>query len=126
MSAPARDRMLRRERGSAAAGRLGVRILETEAGAVEAVGEVEGHPVEEQVALAIDENAHALLLVDLVLPRGLLLERQLVRHAGAAASHDRDPEAVVEEALLLHDRLDLIGRLVRDVNHRSSLVPFTA
>src|SRR5262245_47942872 len=70
MSAPARGRRLRRERGSAAAGRFSVRVQEAEAGAIEAVGEVEGHPVEEQVALAIDENAHALLLVDLVVPAG--------------------------------------------------------
>src|SRR6059036_3964396 len=117
---------LRRERSAAAAGRFRVRVEEAEPGAVQAVGKVERHPVEEQVALAIDENADALLLVNLVLPGGLLLERQLVRHAGAAASDDRDPEAVVQESLILHDGLDLLGRLVRDVNHRSSFEPFTA
>src|SRR6266496_1352455 len=74
---------LRRERRTAAAGRLGVRIVEAETGAVQPVGEVERRLVEEQVAFAVDENADALLLVDLVALGGLLLERQLVGHPGA-------------------------------------------
>src|SRR5438876_1829715 len=79
------------ERRAATARRFGVRVGEAEPGAVQAVREVERRPVQDEIALRVDEDAHAVLLVDLVPLDGLLLEGQLVRHAGAAASDHRDP-----------------------------------
>src|ERR1041385_5041913 len=114
------------ERRPAAARRLGVRVREAESGAVQTVREIERRPVEDEVALPVDEDAHAVLLVHLVSLDGVLLERQLVRHAGAAAADDGDPQTVPLEFLLLQDALDLFRRLVRDVNHRSSLDCFIA
>src|SRR6185503_11667970 len=114
-------RSLAGERGAAAAGGLGVRVDEAEPGACEPVAEIQRRSVQEERALAVHDDADAFLFVDLVSLRGVLLEVQIVRHAGAAAADHRDPQAVAEKPFLLHDLLDLLRRLVRDVNHRPSV-----
>src|SRR5258708_1786190 len=79
------------ERGAATAGRDHVRVLDLEAGALEAVDEVDRRARHVREALAIDEQADALVLEDRVLV-ALLVERQRVLETGAAAAANADAQ----------------------------------
>src|SRR5260363_251750 len=82
------------ERLAAAAARLGVRVLEGEAGALERDDEVDRRALEIFEALVIDEHAHALTLDHGVLRLAAADEAHIVFEPGAAAGFDHDPEAV--------------------------------
>src|SRR5262245_22632350 len=83
------------ERVAAAAGALGVRVLDREAGAVEAVDVVDLDPADVLDAHGVDVHLHALRLGDLVAVLLGVFPAQLVAEAGAPAAHDSEPEAPI-------------------------------
>src|SRR3989338_3379536 len=111
--------------GAAAAGLLGVGVVELKPAAHEAVLEVDRHAVEVQMALRVDENFDSVLLKDLVvLLRGRLIEGEDVRHPRAAAALDPNAQAEIG-LLLLGDELFHLLRCRRcECNHWSSRASF--
>src|SRR2546425_5245900 len=101
---------------------LHVRIVEREAGAEHAVVHVVDLAAAEiRGAVPVDVDLDALRLDDVVVGLRLVLPAELVRHAGAAAAHDADPEPPLGLALLEAQLRDLLrGR----VSHRDhSILP---
>src|SRR5205085_2963282 len=77
------------ERGAAAAGRDHVRVLDLEAGALQAVDEVDRRAADVRQALAVDEERDALVLEQLVAV-ALLVEGPRVLEARAPAAAHAD------------------------------------
>ena len=100
------------ERGTAAAGRDHVRVVDLEAGALETVDEVDHRALDVGQARAVDQQADALVLEDGVAV-ALLVERECILEAGAAATAHPDPESggVGRAALGGEELADLLGAL---------------
>ena len=105
------------EGGAAAAGLLGVGVLEDEALAVEAVGKVELGADQVDVGLLVHHHLDAKLLDDLVRLALLVGDGQVIGEAGAAAALDGDAQAhVVLDPFFVSEILDLLGGLCRNLN----------
>jgi hypothetical protein len=92
---------LRRERRTAAAGARGVRIDEVESLPHQRLFVVQRHAVQIEKRLGIDEDPHAVELVDAVALAGPRVELDGVGKPRAAAAH----HAQAQSALLLARRL---------------------
>src|SRR5688572_6547093 len=71
------------------------------------------------MALAVDENLRAVSFEHLVTEPRLLLPREGVAQAGAPAAFDADAQAALTDALLGHQRFDLLRRAFCDFDHGS-------
>jgi hypothetical protein len=70
---------------------------------------VERGAVEKQQALLIDENLRALGPLEyLVAEPRLLVPRERIAETGAASTLDADTQTALADALLRHQRLDLL------------------
>src|SRR5688500_8529249 len=116
--------VLDRERRAAAAGALGLRVVEGEALADQAGVVVEDGAVEELVALPVDGDARAFgALEHFVVVAGVGLPREHVAHPRAAAGLHADPQAAAGHALLV-EQLSNLGIHVRaDFDHDPSILP---
>ena len=100
---------------AAAAGFLGVGILEDEALPIESVGKVELGADQIDVRLLVHHDFHAILLDDLVRLALLIGDVKIVGQAGATAALHGDAEAdIVGDALFLGKVLDFLGGLFGD------------
>ena len=117
-----RDLLLVRdaERGAATACRDHVRVVDLEAGALQALDVVDDRPVHVGQARTVDEQAQAVVLEDLVAV-ALRVERERVLEARAAAAAHADAEARCAHvgALGGEELLDLLGALVGEGDHVS-------
>src|SRR5689334_22759077 len=108
------------KRASAAAGRLGVRIVEHETFANEVRVVVEHRSVEIQKTLLVDKNLGAFRpFVDLVAETRFLLPREGVTQPRASAALDPDAQTAILNALLGHQAADLACGSFRNLNHFS-------
>src|SRR6188508_1573500 len=108
------------ERTAATAGRLRVRSVEAEAFAKQAGVVLEHRAVQVQETLLVDENFCAVgPLEDFVAEPRLSLPREGVAQARAAAAFHADPQTAVGDALLGHQRANLLRRGVRNLDHLS-------
>src|SRR5215207_5242212 len=80
------------EGAAAAAGRLDVRVLELEAGALETLDVIDLRADEVHQAHLVDDDLHALDL-ELLIDFRRRVEVQVVREAGASAADDAQPQA---------------------------------
>src|SRR5262245_30928452 len=109
---------LRPERAAAAAGGLGVRIVEDEPLADEIRVVVQHGAVQVQQALPVDEDLGAFrTLEDLVARSRDSLPGERVAQARAAATLHADAQSAVVDALLGHQRADFARRRFGDLNH---------
>ena len=108
------------EGGAAAAGRDDVRVLDLEAGALQALDVVDDRAPHVREARAVDEHAEAVVLEDLVAV-ALGVERERVLEAGAAAAAHADAQAggLHVGALRRQELLDLLGAFLGEGDHVS-------
>src|SRR3990172_7583936 len=106
------SRGLGRERGSAAAGRLRVRILDCEPAAHVVVDEVDLRALEVAQADRIHEQTDAVDLERLVRRRVAfaLVNHEAVLEAGTPAALDKDPQAGAHAVFLRPEFVDLFSR----------------
>src|SRR3954470_6723556 len=106
------------ERGAAAAGRDHVRVVDLEAGALEALDVVDDRALDVRQARTIDEQPQAVVLEDLVVVAPAV-EGQGVLEAGAAAAADADAQSGGGHvrALRGQELLDLLGASVGEGDH---------
>src|SRR5688572_16926911 len=97
------------EAGAAAAGALGLRVHELEPRAVQALDVVDLGPLEVLVAHHVDVELHPVRHELLVHVGRLFLEVEVVLEAGAPASDDPDPKALLAEVLGGANLFDLGG-----------------
>src|SRR5690606_12731671 len=109
------------EGGAAAAGAADVGVTELEAGPLDALHVVDLRAVQVLEAQGIHVELDAVRLEVLVHLRGLVFEVEIVLEAGAAASHDAEPEALSLQALRARNFLDLAGRERGDRNHGGNI-----
>src|SRR5207244_3226455 len=107
---------------AAAAARLDVRVLDGEARAHHVVlDEIDLAALEVGGAVPVDDDLHAVSLDHAVVTPRLIFPAELVRHAGAPATHDANPQAPFGLAFLQAQ----VGHLPRgglaQRNHWSSL-----
>src|SRR5581483_5832743 len=95
----------------------GVRVVDDEAAALEAVLEVDLGAFEVHRAAGVDVDLVAVLLDDVVVLAPVVVEGQTVAEAGAAAAADEEPQRIADLALALHEALDLLRRRGRDRDH---------
>lgn len=76
------------ERCAAAAGAIGVGVVECEALAVEAAFVVEAHADDVEVAFFVDDDFDAFVFDDFIVGCDVGVEIEFVGHAGAAAGDD--------------------------------------
>src|SRR5262245_12050992 len=107
----------RAEGTAAAAGLLRVRVVEHEALRKERGVVVERRAVQEEIALLVHENLGAVTFEDLVTETGHLLPGKGVAQARAATALDTDTQTAIADALLGHQRLDLVRRGIGNLNH---------
>src|SRR5262245_22363617 len=110
-------RASRAEGTTAAAGLLRVRVVEHEALREERGVVIEGRALQEEIALLIHENLGAVTFEDFVAETGHLLPGKGVAQARAATALHTDTETAVADALLGHQRFDLVRRSVGDLDH---------
>src|SRR5439155_7807186 len=125
---------LHRERAGAAAGALGLRILDAEAAAIQVVVEIDGHAVEVHQAAFVDDDRHAVELESLIQLRiDLRIEIELMLEAGAPA--DDHPHAQVKLLghiaaarlpLVVDDSLDFACRFFGYRDSHESPLPSTS
>src|SRR5579883_1088756 len=101
-------RALHAERRPAPAAALGVRVRDLEALALEVLDVVDLDPLEVEDALRIDHDVEAVLGEERVVG-ALLVDRETVLEAGAAAALDEDAEGLALGLLLLGDELADLG-----------------
>src|SRR5215216_7941100 len=108
------------EGGAAAAGRDHVRVVDLEAGALEALDVVDDSALDVGQARPVDEQAQPVVLEDRV-TLALAVERQGVLEAGAAAAAHADAQPCGADvgALRGEELLDLLGALVGEGDHVS-------
>ena len=108
---------LRRERRTAAAGARGVRIDEVESLPHQRLFVVQRHAVQIEERLGIDEDAHAVELVDAVALAGLRVELDGIRKPRAAAAHHAQAQAALfgRNAFLGHGGADALDGAVGDL-----------
>ncbi len=106
------------ERGTTAAGRDHVRVLDLEAGPLEPVHEVDHGSLHVRKARAIDEQANPLVLEDGVAV-ALLIERERVLEPRAAAASNPDPQpgGLDDRRLSGEEFVNLLGTLVGESDH---------
>src|SRR5207237_8880800 len=113
------SRCLYAERHTAAAGALRVRVVEDEPLTEQARVVVEDSAFEQPEALGIDEHLRAhRALTDDVRVLGRLLPAEDVLEPRAAARLHADPETGRAKGALDQHLLDLVRRVLRDLNHR--------
>src|SRR3954447_15891379 len=96
------------ERLPAATGRRGVRVLDREAAAGDRIDEVDFGAVEITDADRVDEELHAVRLVDLVAGAlAVFLDHEAVLEAGTAATLHEDPQAAARLVLFGEKLVDL-------------------
>src|SRR3954464_654334 len=97
-----------RSEGTAAPARLlGVRIVEDESFRQQRRVVVEDRPLQEQIALAVDEDPGAVPLEHLVPEARVLFPGKGVAQSRAPAALDAHAQTTFADALLRHQRLDL-------------------
>src|ERR1019366_7474706 len=106
-----------RERRAAAAGALGVRVVELEARSVEAFDVVDLGVLEVLEAHRIDVELHAVRLELLVHVADLVLEVEVVGEASAASADHAQAEPLPAKGFGLGDLADLRGGLLGDRDH---------
>src|SRR2546423_2719506 len=106
------------ERGAAPARRNDVRVLDLEAGAHQALGVVHRGAVHVAEAELVDDDPDAVVLEDPVAVP-LLVERQLVLEARAAAAAHGHAEPRVRVLLVREQGPDLLGGYVGESYHGS-------
>src|SRR5688572_840656 len=112
------------ERAAAAAVLLGVRVVEDEPFAEQIGVVIERGAVEKEIALLVDEDLGAVgPLEHLVAKARLALPRKRVAEARAAAALDSHAEPSLADALLGHQRTDLLGGGLGDLDHRQWAAP---
>src|SRR5690242_6787540 len=99
----------RAEGAAATAGLLRVRVVEHEPLGQKRRVVIERGALEEQVALLVDEDLRAVALEDFVSCSGFLLPGECVAQSRAAAAFDADTKTTIGDALLGHQRFDLLG-----------------
>src|SRR2546422_2870799 len=87
------ERRLRAERAAAAARGLGLRVLDREAGALDAVHVIDFRTGQQRSALGIHDDLHTASFDDSVIVRRLRLEGHAVLIAVAAAAFHIDAQA---------------------------------
>src|ERR1019366_7176686 len=106
-----------RERRAAAAGALGVRVVELEARSVEAYDVVDLGVLEVLEAHRIDVELHAVRLELLVHVAALVLEVEVVGEPGAPSTDHAQSQPLPGEGLGLGDFANLGGGLLGDRDH---------
>src|SRR3954454_14205421 len=111
---------LHAEGGAAAAGRDDVRVIDLEAGALHGLDVVDDRALDVGQRGAVDENAQAVVLEDLV-ARTLLVEGERVLEPGAAATTHPHAEAgrLHVSALGRQELLHFLGALFGEGDHVS-------
>src|SRR5207248_4942804 len=101
------------KRTAATAGLGRVRVIEDEAAAVEAVGEVQLCTRKIEERFWIDENANAIDVEHLVILSSFAIEAQRIGKPGTSATLDADAQAVrLRDLVRFHDLPYLAGGLV--------------
>src|SRR5580698_7825502 len=108
---------LRRKRRTAAAGARGVRIDEVESLTHQRLFVIKRHAVQIQERLGIDEDAHAVEVIDAVTLAGTRIELDRIGQARAAASRDAEAQAALfrRDAFLGHRRANLLNGSVSNL-----------
>src|SRR3954451_3775319 len=108
------------EGGAAAAGRDDVRVVDLEAGALQALDVVDDRALDVGQARPVDEDAQAVILEHLVAV-ALGVERERVLEAGAATAAHADAQAGGPDVGTLggQELLDLLGALLGEGDQRS-------
>jgi hypothetical protein len=78
---------------------------------------VERRALQKQITLFVDEDLRAIPLEDLITGSGFFLPGERIAQSRAAAALDADTKTAVADALLDHQRLDLLRRAFGDLNH---------
>src|SRR5690348_1434608 len=112
-----------RERFSATATVLSVRILEHEAALHERLLVVERQPFEVCVALRVDKKLHAPELKHLIAGSWLRFKLELVSQPGAAAARHPQPQPSTD-VVFPKQRPNLFHRQRAYLDHIASLLPF--
>src|SRR5215831_19770819 len=102
---------LGRERGTAAAARLGIGIHEREPARQPFRDVVERRAVQVEIALRVADDLHPVDVELLVVGTGLVVELERIREAGAPAPLHAHAEEHVLEVLRAYQLLDLLCRL---------------
>src|SRR6187549_892268 len=111
------------EGAAAAAGCLRVGVVEHEAPCQQRRVVVERRALQEHVALPVDEDLGAMTLEHFVAkPRHLLPAEHIAQSRAAAALH-ADTQTTIGNALLGHQRFDLLRRVAGYLNHDLLDVP---
>src|SRR3990172_506337 len=105
---------------AAASGR--VRVVELEARAHDVVDVVDLGSIQIEMASRVDEEPDAVLLESLVPGRGLVVERELILEARAAAADHTDPEPRLGATILLEELLHFRGCHRSNLKHRTCLL----
>src|SRR5262249_12397019 len=109
------------------AGRLRVRVVEHEALADEVRVVVENRPVQIKQALLVDEELRpGRALEHFISQPRLPLPRKRVAEARAAAALDANAQSALVDALLGHQRPNLLRGDVADLNHAVGCSTFSA
>src|SRR5262245_43784553 len=102
---------------TAAAGALGVGVVDREAGAVQAVDVVDLGAAHVLHAVGVDVHLYTARLHHLVTVLGDILPPELVREARAASPNDSQPQPPLGLALLEPERLNLLGGCLSQRHH---------
>src|SRR5687768_3814272 len=106
------------EGAAAAAGLLRVRVVEDEALCEQRRVVVECRSLQKQIALAVDEQLRPVGHgEDFIAQAGLALPPERVAEPRAAAAFHTHTKTAFADALLGHQRLDLLCRGLADLNH---------
>src|SRR5687767_12898884 len=113
----------RAEGAAAPAGLLRVRIVEHEPLGQQRGVVVERGALQKQIALLVHEDLRAVALEDLIADPRILLPGERVAQPRAAATLDADTKTAFADALLGHQRLDLLCRAFANLDHVNSQLP---
>src|SRR5687768_17018700 len=105
---------------AAAAGLLRVRVVEHETPSEQCRVVVERRALQEHVAFPVHEDLGAVTFEHFVAKPRHLLPAEHVAQPGAAAALYADTQTTIGDALLGHQRFDLLRRVVGYLNHASS------